>query len=289
MSLNTNGNVDNLLAFISSYPKLLVLTGAGVSAGSGIPTYRDHRGAWQRSQPIVHQEFLTSKARRQRYWLRSYAGWPAVANATPSPTHYALTGLETRGSIQLIVTQNVDRLHQKANSKNVIDLHGRLDHVICLDCHTLYPRSDIQIKLYSLNTFLTDEGQLAPDGDADVDDSLICQVEIPDCEKCGGTLKPDVVFFGDSVCKKTVQAIYDAIDSCDAMLVAGSSLKVFSGFRFCRYAHDAGKPIASVNPGITRADDLMALRVAQPCDEVFPRLAEHFCQGLIEGREFEIE
>ncbi len=250
--------------------------------GCGIPTYRDHNGTWQRAEPIQHQEFITSSSKRQRYWLRSYAGWPAVCSAEPSPTHHALAELESLGFIHLLVTQNVDQLHQKANSKNVIDLHGRLDRVVCLECHSIYERADIQDQLAALNSFLELSGELAPDGDADVDDTRVHQVEIPDCKKCGGTLKPDVVFFGDNVNREIVQRVYDAIDDADALLIVGSSLKVFSGFRFCRHAHDKKKVIASVNPGVTRADELLSLRIAQPCDSVFPALVEHLRQGGIE-------
>jgi NAD-dependent SIR2 family protein deacetylase len=248
----------------------VVLTGAGISAGSGIPTYRDASGTWHRSQPIQHQDFLGSSRARQRYWLRSFAGWPAVAAAQPTAAHHALAELQEAGLIDLLVTQNVDRLHQKAGHERVIDLHGRLDEVICLDCDALMSRAGMQQRLETLNPHLETTGELAPDGDADVEEQII---SVPACDHCGGTLMPNVVFFGGSVGKQIVTHIYNAISNSDALLVIGSSLQVFSGYRFCRFAADQQIPIASINPGKTRADELMSLRIPLAADDVVPAVS----------------
>ncbi len=261
---------EQLFEFISNKKKLVILTGAGISAGSGIPTYRDRMGNWLRSEPIQHQDFISKHSARQRYWLRSYAGWPAVAEAIPSIGHKVLTELEHRGHLKLIVTQNVDRLHQKAGSRRVIDLHGRLDEVICLSCKVICSRASIQQEISALNSLLTEAGQLAPDGDADVDEQFLASVVPPRCHRCQGILKPNVVFFGDNVPATVVQQVYDAITECDGLLIIGSSLKVFSGFRFCRHASEIGIPIASINPGRSRGDELIVLQVREPADDVLP-------------------
>lgn len=252
-----------------------MLTGAGISAGSGIPTYRDHEGNWQRSDPIQHQDFMRQKTARQRYWLRSFIGWPAVSNAKPSVSHHALSDMEQSGIVSLIVTQNVDRLHQKAGSNQVIDLHGRLDRVTCMDCGACATRTDVQHELLELNPFLqdiTDKVELAPDGDANVETALMADVRTPRCGSCGGDLlKPDVVFFGDNVPRSTVQSVYDALDHADGLLIVGTSLKVFSGFRFCRYAAEKGLDIASINPGVTRGDELIDTAIKAHSDDVLSR------------------
>lgn len=265
-------NRERLADFIGARHRLAVLSGAGISAGSGIPTYRDRNGLWLRSDPITHQAFVSKKSARQRYWLRSYSGWPAVQLANPSISHLAISALEQVGKISQVITQNVDRLHQKAGSNRVIDLHGRLDQVICMDCRQLVDRQLLQQVLLSLNPFLTTDAQAAPDGDADVPENQIDLVTVPECERCGGTLKPHVVFFGDNVEKTLVQDIYDCLDDSDGLLVVGTSLKVFSGYRFCRYAAQAGLPILSVNPGISRGEDLMQEIIRADADEVLGSL-----------------
>jgi len=195
-----NASIAALLALLQSDTRLVVLTGAGISIQSGIPPYRDHGGKWLGSEPIQHQEFLDNPAKRQRYWARSAVGWPAVANAKPNEAHQILARLEQSGLISLLVTQNVDRLHQKAGHKQVIDLHGRLDRVSCLDCRAGFERSDVQVELLRLNPFLADmQAKLAPDGDAAVADKMVNRVKIPDCFRCRGVLMPDVVFFGGAV------------------------------------------------------------------------------------------
>jgi len=267
--------INQLKDFVQAHPRLLVLTGAGCSAGSGIPTYRDHRGSWQRSNPIQHQEFISRPASRKRYWARSYVGWPPVCNARPNPAHLALARLEGRGVVTTLVTQNVDRLHQKAGHRQVVDLHGRLDQVLCLNCRHLTERDEIQRRLDALNPHLAEldtAWALAPDGDADVADRLVEQMRVPDCRFCGGTLKPNVVFFGDSVDRQLVSFVFDALTDSDALLVVGSSLMVFSGFRFCRHAAQHGKPIACINVGRTRADELFSLKVEMDCGDALQQL-----------------
>jgi NAD-dependent SIR2 family protein deacetylase len=266
-----NLSAELLAEFIQAHQPLVVITGAGCSAASGIPTYRDDDGTWQRSTPIQHQDFVSKPESRQRYWARSLAGWPAVASARPNATHAAIKTLEDQDLCALVVTQNVDRLHQRNGQQVVIDLHGRLDRVHCLDCHHEVSREDMQIRLIEDNPHLpTSTTLLAPDGDADVPDNLIETIRVPDCDHCGGMLKPTVVFYGGSVPKLVVQRVYDAIDQASGVLVVGSSLMVFSSFRFCRHASRRGLPIAIVNAGKTRADDLATLKLDTACEITLP-------------------
>ena len=211
---------------------------------------------------------MSRKSAQQRYWLRSYSGWPAVASAVPSPGHHVIAELERREVVKMVVTQNVDRLHQQAGSRNVIDLHGRLDEVICMFCHRVFPRYSLQSKLKLLNPSFSRKSAIAPDGDANVSEDSAPAVAVPSCEDCDGILKPNVVFFGDNVNKSIVQRVYDCIDHSDGMLIVGTSLKVFSGYRFCRYAAQQAKPIASINPGLSRGEQLMQTIVRSKSDDV---------------------
>lgn len=254
--------------FIERHPRLFVLTGAGCSTASGIPDYRDAEGDWKRSPPVMFQPFMTDPAVRKRYWARSLVGWQRFGRAQPNAAHRALAALERQGHVELLVTQNVDRLHQAAGSSNVVDLHGRLDLVRCMECWRLQPRSELQDELMSMNPSWVDlDARTAPDGDADLDGLDFSTFEIPPCPYCVGVLKPDVVFFGESVPKERVDRAMHHLQRADAMLVVGSSLMVYSGFRFAQAAAAAGKPIAAVNLGRTRADDLLTLKVRQPCAE----------------------
>ena len=258
--------IDALADFVARHPRLFVLTGAGVSTGSGIPDYRDNGGAWKRRPPVQFQEFVDLAATRRRYWARSLVGWRAFAAASPNLAHLALTRLERTGRIIQLVTQNVDRLHQRAGSDRVIDLHGRLDRITCLDCGTPGQRSVLQARLEAANTvFAGRAATMAPDGDADLEDDDLAGFSVPDCPACGGLLKPDVVFFGENVPPKRVENARDALAAADAMLVVGSSLMVFSGFRFARLAAERGLPVAAINLGRTRADDLLSLKVGADC------------------------
>lgn len=259
-----------LARFIAGCERLLVLTGAGISTASGIPDYRDEAGAWKRTPPIDHREFVASAAMRQRYWARSMAGWPRFDNARPNATHDALAALERAGRIDLLITQNVDGLHQRAGSTRVIDLHGCLDTVICLDCAARQPRRTLQERLLAANPQALREGGAAPDGDADLPPEAYAGFAVPPCLTCGGVLKPDVVFFGDNVPRARVEAAFAALDRADGLLVLGSSLMVYSGYRFCERAHRRGIPIAAVNRGQTRADALLLLKITASCEDILP-------------------
>jgi NAD-dependent SIR2 family protein deacetylase len=202
-------------------------------------------------------------------------GWPVVARAHPSAAHRALARLEALGFVHLLITQNVDGLHAAAGSQNVIDLHGRLDLVRCMRNGHLLPRAEFQQRLLANNPAWADiEGRVAPDGDYDLDDRDYSGFIVPDCPQCGGLLKPDVVFFGENVPRERVDRAFAGVASADALLVAGSSLMVYSGYRFAEAAARAGQPIAAVNLGRTRADHLYALKIERPCDEALSEVSE---------------
>lgn len=250
-----------LAEFIHRHPNLLVLTGAGVSTDSGIPDYRDGEGAWKRKQPVQHQAFMTEDDVRRRYWGRSLIGWPVMRNAKPNPAHFQLAELERRAHSQLVVTQNVDRLHQRAGASAVLDLHGRADQVVCMSCGYRCARDEVHDRCSDLNpAFRHYTATTAPDGDADLEVDF-SDFRVANCPSCDGILKPDVVFFGDFVPKQRVTTALDTLKASDGLLVIGSSLMVYSGFRFCRYARDWGKPMATLNLGRTRADDLVSLKL----------------------------
>ncbi|WP_417583948.1 NAD-dependent protein deacetylase [Nitrincola sp.] len=263
---------EKLLHFIQQHPRLVVLTGAGVSTDSGIPDYRDARGEWKQKQPVQHQAFMTQPAVRQRYWARSLPGWPVIRDAQPSGAHFSLAEMERNGHLQLLVTQNVDRLHQKAGSHQVTDLHGRSDQVICMACHYRTERDEVHKRSAEINPeFAAIKAIAAPDGDAHVEMDF-SQFRVPDCPKCGGILKPDVVFFGDNVPKERVESSLEALKASDGLLVIGSSLMVFSGFRFCRRAAEWGIPIATLSLGRTRADELSQLQINAPIRETLEQV-----------------
>jgi len=202
-------------------------------------------------------------------------GWPLVAHAKPNAAHAALAALETAGRLHRLVTQNVDGLHQRSGSTAVVELHGNLGRVVCLDCGASQPRAAFQSRLEAHNSGLIEAlAAPAPDGDADYEPSSLDDFEVPACERCGGTLKPDVVFFGEGVPRDRVGAALAALDEADAMLVVGSSLMVYSGYRFCEHASRTGKPIAAINRGRTRADHLFALKVEDACGDVLPPLVD---------------
>ncbi len=254
--------------FIDRHQRLFVLTGAGCSTNSGIPDYRDANGSWKRPQPVTYQAFMGDPAVRQRYWARSLIGWRRFGRAQPNDTHHALARLETLGKSEVLLTQNVDRLHQAAGSAQVIDLHGRLDQARCMGCDALMPRETLQVELMRLNPVWAGlDAADAPDGDADLDGRDFSTFAVPPCPHCGGVLKPDVVFFGENVPRPRVDTAIRHLDQADAVLVVGSSLMVYSGFRFVQAAAKAGKPAAAVNLGRTRADPLLTLKVEQSCAE----------------------
>ncbi|WP_427901633.1 NAD-dependent protein deacetylase [Marinobacter caseinilyticus] len=268
---------ERLADFIRQNPRLLVLTGAGVSTDSGIPDYRDGDGAWKRKQPVQHQDFMNQRATRQRYWGRSLIGWPVIRNARPNPAHFHVAELEDRACTQLVVTQNVDRLHQRAGSQAVVDLHGRADEVVCMACNYRCHRDEVHERCHQMNPgFRRYRAETAPDGDADLEVDF-SGFEVADCPRCHGILKPDVVFFGDNVPKQRVTSALESLRVSDGLLVVGSSLMVYSGFRFCRHAHEWGKPIATLNLGRTRADELVSVklnaRIAETLQVVLTKLS----------------
>lgn len=254
--------------FIGAARRLFVITGAGCSTAAGIPDYRDTQGQWKRAQPMTYQSFTASAAARRRYWARSLVGWPVMAQARPADCHHALACLQMDGPVHYLLTQNVDSLHQKAGSPQVQDLHGRLDTVVCLSCRTRTPREPFQQRMMALNpSWAHRRAEVAPDGDADLDETDFSDFVVPACDQCGGTLKPDVVYFGESVPRERVDEANAALEQSDAMLIVGSSLMVFSGFRFARRAHELGLPIASLTLGVGRADGLLTLKVEQNCND----------------------
>ena len=265
-----------LAEFLLRHPRVLVLTGAGISTASGIPDYRDKDGVRRGKAPVQGPEFRRHDAVRRRYWARSMAGYPTLARAEPNAAHRALAQLGAAGQIGALMTQNVDGLHQQAGSFGVLELHGSIHNVICLDCHAAFSRAFVQGQLIDANPGLASSAeqaaQAAPDGDAHLEPASLADFNVPSCVHCGGMLKPDVVFFGDGVpAERTTRALAH-MDSADALLVIGSSLMVYSGFRFCRMAEQAGKPIAALNLGITRADAMLALKVESCAEQVLPAL-----------------
>jgi NAD-dependent SIR2 family protein deacetylase len=264
-----------LSEFLERHARLFVLTGAGCSTESGIPDYRDADGAWKRGRPIMLNDFLAHEHARKRYWARSLVGWPRMGAARPNDAHRALAVLEARGQVEQLVTQNVDGLHQAAGSRNVIELHGRIDVVRCIACERRISRATVQRELVARNPgFAALEAAYAPDGDAVLEGIDFAAFEVPECDACGGLLKPDVVFFGETVPAERVQRAFAALARADAMLVVGSSLMVYSGYRFAKAMAEMGKPIAAVNLGTTRADALLTLKVAERCSDALAFLLE---------------
>jgi NAD-dependent SIR2 family protein deacetylase len=251
-----------------------VLTGAGISTESGIPDYRGPDGAEVRRAPMTYQTFTGDAAARRRYWARSHVGWRTIARAAPNAGHQAVAELQRRGLLTGMITQNVDGLHQAAGASDVIELHGNLDRVVCLDCGDTTPRDDHDQRLRMANPVF-DAQVLAvnPDGDVDLPDEAVEKFRVVDCRSCGhGTLKPDVVFFGETVPRPRVDASFAAVHDARLLLVLGSSLTVMSGRRFVLRAAKLGIPVAIVNRGSTRGDDYATLTVDAPLGAVLPEI-----------------
>ncbi|MCW2761411.1 MAG: NAD-dependent protein deacetylase [Marmoricola sp.] len=246
--------------------RVVVLTGAGLSTDSGIPDYRGP-GAPVR-MPMTFQEFVATPESQRRYWARAHVGWSRMGSAEPNAGHRALSRLEADGRVSFLITQNVDGLHERAGHQQMVALHGRVSEVICLDCGGRTHRTAMQLLLSEANPgWLQAHTDVAarPDGDVDLDETT--GFVVPGCARCGGRLKPHVVFFGENVPKHRVERCYAALDDADALLVAGSSLTVMSGLRFVRYAARAGLPVVIVNRGVTRGDPLATVKVDAGCSE----------------------
>ena len=257
--------------FLDRHPRALVLTGAGLSTASGIPDYRDRDGARRGKPPIHGPDFRKSEAVQRRYWARSMIGWPVLARARPNAGHAAIAGLEAIGRIGSVLTQNVDGLHGEAGSHGVLELHGNIHTVTCLDCSALFPRAFIQEQLERDNPQLSGANATPlPDGDAAVEPAELASFRLPCCSCCGGVLMPNVVFFGDNVPPARTALALEGMERADALLVVGSSLMVYSGFRFCRMAQAAGKPIAAINLGRTRADEMLDIKIEDSAERILP-------------------
>ncbi len=258
--------------------RIALLTGAGLSTDSGIPDYRGPDSPPR--SPMTYQEFVRDAANRQRYWARNHIGWSRLRHADPNPGHHAAAEMERRGLLTGVITQNVDRLHEDAGSFNVVDLHGRYDQVVCLECWRTYSRRLLAGILEELNPgFLeraTESGlvEMAPDADSTVEDQvLISSFVVAACPACAGTLKPDFVYFGENVPKERVERSYAILDEAGALLVAGSSLTVMSGLRFVRHAAKSGKPVVIINRGQTRGDDRATIKLDAGVSETLTWLA----------------
>ncbi len=254
--------------------RVVALTGAGVSTESGIPDYRSPEALARARRPIQGPEFVRSAAVRRRYWARAAAGWESFRRARPGAAHHAIARLEARGVVAGVITQNVDRLHHAAGSRRVIELHGALAEVVCLECGALEDRDSVQERMRMANrAWLEAAARVAPDGDAEVADDHVASFEVPACVRCSGVVKPRVVFFGESVARSVVDEAFRVVERCEVLLVAGTSLAVFSGYRFLRRAAELGIPIAIVNRGPVRGEELAELKVEGSTGAVLDELA----------------
>ncbi|XP_056607606.1 NAD-dependent protein lipoamidase sirtuin-4, mitochondrial [Triplophysa dalaica] len=276
-----SGSVDSsameqVQAIVSQSSRLFVISGAGLSTESGIPDYRSEGvGLYARTdrRPMQHSEFVRSAKARQRYWARNYVGWPQFSSHFPNSSHVALKYWEDKGKLHWLVTQNVDALHSKAGSQRLTELHGCSHRVVCLGCGSLSRRAELQKRFAALNpAWAVSAGAVAPDGDVFLEDEQVMNFRVPACDGCGGILKPEVTFFGDVVNRDTVQFVHTKLAESDAVLVTGSSLQVYSGYRFLLAASERKLPIAIVNIGPTRADHLADVRLSARCGEVLPAI-----------------
>ena len=257
---------------------VVALTGAGLSTESGIPDYRGPTGLARRATPMQYQVFVSDEQQRRRYWARSHLGWGLIAGARPNAGHLALARLQASGHLAGLITQNVDGLHQSAGAARVVELHGGLDKVVCLRCGQRTPRGRLHQWLQAANPgWAAQVSAVNPDGDVDLDERDIAGFHPVDCQACGGLLKPDVVFFGESVPPARVATCYQMVGQARALLVLGSSLTVMSGRRFVLKAAQLGVPVAIVNQGPTRADDVATVRVDAPLGQLLAEVAAQIC------------
>ena len=253
--------------------EVVVLSGAGLSTESGIPDYRGPTGAARPSTPMTYQAFTGDPVARRRYWARSHLGWRVIARASPNAGHRAVADLQRAGLLRGIVTQNVDGLHQSGGARGVVELHGSLDHVVCLDCRAVSLRGELDRRLRAANPgFDARVTAVNPDGDVDLADEALAGFRTVDCALCGGLLKPDVVFFGETVPAERVQRCFELVEGAGLLLVLGSSLRVMSGYRFVLRAAKLGIPVAIVNQGSTRGDAAARVTVDAPLGQVLPAL-----------------
>lgn len=270
----SEADLQALQSLVIERAPVAILTGAGCSTESGIPDYRGANGTWNRRRPMQYAEFMRSEASRRHYWARNYLGWPTFDAAQPNSTHVAITSLETLGYCRMVITQNVDALHRRAGSSRLIELHGQSDRVVCTDCGERTPRLALQMRMRELNPHWSHvAAELNPDADAELTREETESFEPPCCERCRGILKPDVVFFGENVPRDRVEAAMRAVEEAGALIVAGSSLTVWSGYRFALRAHEAGLPVAIINVGDTRADRIATLKIEARCGNTLSRLA----------------
>ncbi len=268
------GSVDDAVELLAGR-RIAVLTGAGMSTDSGIPDYRGPDSPPR--NPMTYQQFVADPVFRRHYWARNHVGWGHVRDTEPNAGHLALARLEDEGLLTGLITQNVDRLHTRAGSRHVIDLHGTYADVVCLSCGDRTTRAELAPRLDALNpgfagTAQVADAEIAPDADA-----VLATTEgfrVADCLRCGGLLKPDIVYFGENVPKARVAAAFAVVDAAGALLVAGSSLTVMSGLRFVRHAARGGTPVVIVNRGTTRGDDLATLKLDGGCSPVLTELAD---------------
>ena len=250
--------------------RVLAVTGAGVSTDSGIPDYRG-QGRVVR-HPLTFDQFMASSDNRSKYWARSYVGWNRVAAAKPNKSHLALAAAERSGVLGQIITQNVDGLHQKAGSEQVLELHGRLDQVVCTSCSAFVTRAQMDSMIGALNVGLIQDADIefTPDGDAEIE--VPADFQVPTCIACGGDYKPDVVFFGEQIPLERVSQAKRAVEDAQALLVAGSSLAVNSGLRLVKQAKTLGHKIVIINRGETKADEIADLKLNASTSEVLGAL-----------------
>jgi NAD-dependent deacetylase sirtuin 4 len=262
------------LAELARGKRIVALTGAGISTDSGIPDYRGPDRPPRVRDPMQHREFVDKPEMRTKYWARSMIGWPRMAEAQPNAGHRALVALEQAGVVAGVITQNVDGLHNSAGSRNVVELHGALRRVRCLGCGEITSRDAMQQLLIQHNPRHVGDARIQPDGDVELPDALVADFEVVACTACGGVVMPDVVFFGGSVPKPVLDAAWALFDQAEVLLVIGSSLAVFSGYRFVRRAAERGIPVAIVNRGTTRGDEHATLLLDQRCGIVLPALVD---------------
>lgn len=268
--------LSQLQEFLYDTKRLFVLTGAGISTESGIPDYRSEGvGLYATSdrRPIQYKTFMESSKARQRYWARNYVGWPRFSSVNPNAAHKHLAAWEKQGKMACVVTQNVDRLHHKAGTSVVHELHGSAFTVICMSCRRQVVRHSFQTRLTRLNPYLSVKpAEIRPDGDVDLTDEEVNSFQVPSCESCGGILKPHIVFFGESVPRERVERVKRQLAECDGLLVLGSSLYVYSGYRFILAGAELGLRMCAVNIGPTRGDPHFLIKVNARCGDVLPRL-----------------